>query len=85
MRAGLQSLASPDLPLQSWGFRGQALWRRGVGRKDSHCEEVYSRLELLQDVCSWPSLPPRTSPSSRQPDVQVGGVPGYNVCCEGLG
>lgn len=73
MGADLQSLASPGLPLPSRGCGGQALWRRGVGRKGSHCEGVYSRLERLQDVCSWPSLPPRTSPSSRQPDVQVGG------------
>lgn len=73
MGANLQSLASPELPLQSWGCRGQALWKRGVGRGSSHHEGAYSRIELLQDVCSWPSLPPRTSPSSRQPDVQVGG------------
>ena len=73
MGADLQSLASPDLPLPSWGCRGQALWKRGVGRKGSHREGAYSRIELLQDVCSRPSLPPGTSPSSRQPDVQVGG------------
>lgn len=32
MGADLQSLASPEPPLQSWGCRGQALWMRDVGR-----------------------------------------------------
>ena len=31
MGADLQSLASPELPLKSWGCSGQALWMRDVG------------------------------------------------------
>lgn len=33
MGADLQSLDSPDLPLPSWGCRGQALWKGEWGGK----------------------------------------------------
>lgn len=44
--------AGSDLPLWFWSCRGQALGRRDLGGKGSHCEGANSRIELLQDVCS---------------------------------